>query len=102
MPVPRLDFRNHRLPSVLLAILFLVSMTNFLRSAWDLFGELLHGDRYVSTSFGLQWPSFKVDALDLEAERAGLRKGDVVLRRQRAPGAGVVGHRRSGTASADR
>ena len=79
MPVARLDFRKHRLASVVLAALFVVSMTTSLRAAWDRFDELLHGGQYVTPSFGLQWPSFKVDALEPGAERAGLRKGDIVV-----------------------
>jgi hypothetical protein len=37
-----LDFRNHRMASFLLAALFVVSVTDSLRSAWDRFDELLH------------------------------------------------------------
>jgi sigma-B regulation protein RsbU (phosphoserine phosphatase) len=79
MPAARLDFSKHRMASLVLAALFLLSMTLFLRAAWDRLDELLHGDQYVITSFGLKWPSFKVDALEPGAERAGLRKGDIVL-----------------------
>lgn len=79
MPAARLDFRNHRLPSVALAVLFVVSMTTSLRSAWDRFDEMLHGEQYASTSFGLDTRTFKVDELETEAEQAGLRKGDIVL-----------------------
>jgi hypothetical protein len=50
MSVARLDFRNHRLASLLLAALFVVSMTNVLHSAWDRFDEMLHGDQYVSVT----------------------------------------------------
>jgi phosphoserine phosphatase RsbU/P len=84
MPVARLDFRNHRLLSLALAALFVVAATLSMRAALDRFNELLHGDQYVDTSFGLDTLTFKVDALDPEAERAGLRKGDIVV--------GVNGH----------
>jgi S1-C subfamily serine protease len=79
MAVASLDFRNHRLPSVLLAVLFVVSMTNSLRGAWDRFDEMLYGGQYVRPSFDLETQTFKVDALENEAERAGLRKGDIVV-----------------------
>ena len=79
MPIARLHLRKHRLGSVVLAILFVVAMTNSLRGAWDRFDELLDGDQYVSGSFGLKYPGFKVDALEPGAEQAGLRKGDIVL-----------------------
>jgi hypothetical protein len=84
MPAARFDFRNHRLPSLALAALFVVTTTLSMRAALDRFNELLHGDQYVDTSFGLDTLTFKVDALDPEAERAGLRKGDIVV--------GVNGH----------
>src|ERR1700761_350310 len=79
MPAARLRFRDHRMARLVLAALFLLSMTLFLRGGWDHFDELLDGDQYVSTGFGIRWPSLKVDALGPGAERAGLRKGDIVL-----------------------
>ena len=79
MPAARLDFRNHRLASLALAALFVVSMTNSLRSAWDRFDEMLHGDQYVSEGFDLDIGTFKVGALGTEEERAGLRRGDIVV-----------------------
>lgn len=79
MPAARLDFRNHRLASLALAGLFVVSMTNSLRAAWDRFEELLHGDQYVTAGFDLVTQTFKVDELEAEAEGAGLRKGDIVV-----------------------
>lgn len=79
MPVARLDFRNHRLASLALAALFVVSMTVSLRSTWDRFDEMLHGGQYVSPSFDLDTLTFKVDELEPEAKRAGLRKGDIVV-----------------------
>ena len=79
MPASRLDFRNHRVASLALAALFVLATTLSLRAAADRFDELLHGDRYVDTSFGLDTQTFKVDALDPEAQRADLRKGDVVV-----------------------
>ncbi|HWE86487.1 MAG TPA: SpoIIE family protein phosphatase [Terracidiphilus sp.] len=84
MPIARLDFRNHRPASLLLAALFVVSMTNSLRSAWDRLDEMLHGDQYVRAVFDLDTQTFKVDELESEAEQAGLRKGDIVV--------GVNGH----------
>jgi phosphoserine phosphatase RsbU/P len=77
--VAQLDFRNHRRASLALAALFVVATTLSLRAALDRFDELLHGDQYVDTSFGLDTQTFKVDALDTEAERAGLRKGDILV-----------------------
>src|SRR5436305_2041019 len=79
MPVARLDFRNHRLASLLLAALFLVSMTIALRSTWDRVDEMLYGEHYVTTTFDLKDQTFEVDHLDPEAERAGLRMGDIVI-----------------------
>lgn len=78
MPIARLGFREHRVAAMALALLFAVAMTNALRSATDRLDELLHGDRYVAASYGVKWPGYSVDALDPEAEQAGLRKGDVV------------------------
>jgi phosphoserine phosphatase RsbU/P len=78
MPTTRLDFRNHRLASLTLAVLFVVSMTNSLRSAWDRFDEMLHGDRYVSEGFDLDTQTLKVNEPGTEGGRAGLRKGDIV------------------------
>jgi hypothetical protein len=51
MPAARLHFRDHRLASLALAALFVVSMTLSLRAGWDRFDEMLHGDRYVDTNF---------------------------------------------------
>jgi sigma-B regulation protein RsbU (phosphoserine phosphatase) len=85
MPVARLDFRKHRLASLALAALFVVAMTVSLRAALDRLDEMLHGDQYVIESFYLDRyastiaNTFKVDGLEPEAERAGLRKGDIVL-----------------------
>ena len=79
MPAPRLNFRNHRLASLALAALFVVSMTLSLRSAWDGFDEMLHGEQYVDLSFDLDTQTFKVTELETGAERAGLRKGDIVV-----------------------
>ncbi len=79
MPAARLDFRYHRLASLLLAALFVVSVTNSLRSAWDRFDNMLHGEQYVAEDFYLDTQTFKVNQLGTEAERAGLRKGDVVV-----------------------
>ncbi|MGH9627558.1 MAG: SpoIIE family protein phosphatase, partial [Bryobacteraceae bacterium] len=78
MPAARLDFRNHRFASLALAALFVVSTMQFLRHAWDRFDEILHGDQYVGRDFSLDISTFKVEALGVEAERAGLRKGDIV------------------------
>ena len=80
MPIARLNPRQHRLAGVALAILFVVAITNSLRGAWDRFDELRDGEHYVSPSFGLGWPAFKVDALEPMAEQAGLREGDLILR----------------------
>ncbi|MBV8865039.1 MAG: hypothetical protein JO210_06510 [Acidobacteriaceae bacterium] len=71
--------RNHLLASLALAALFILATTLSLRAALDRLEELLHGDRYVDTSFGLDTQTFKVDALEPEAERTGLSKGDVVV-----------------------
>ena len=79
MPVVRLDLRIHRLASLLLAALFVVSMTNSLRSAWDRFDEMLHGDRYVSAGFDLDTQTFEVEYLEPGAEHGGLQMGDVVV-----------------------
>ncbi len=79
MPTARVHFRNHRLASLALAALFVVSMTISLRSAWDRFEEMLQGEQYVVTGFDLKTQTFKVDELEIEAERAGLRIGDIVV-----------------------
>jgi sigma-B regulation protein RsbU (phosphoserine phosphatase) len=79
MPAARLDFRNLRLASLTLAALFVVATTVSLRDALDRFDELLHGDRYVSSDFDLDTQTFKVSQLGAGAERAGLRKGDIVI-----------------------
>jgi sigma-B regulation protein RsbU (phosphoserine phosphatase) len=79
MPISRLHFRNNRLATQALLALFVVATTLSMRAALDRFNELLHGDQYVDTSFGLDTLTFKVDALDPEAERAGLNKGDIVV-----------------------
>src|ERR1700733_10934901 len=79
MPTARFDFRNHRLASLALAALFIVSMTLSLRSAWDRFDEMLHGEHYMAPGFDLETQTFKVTELESEAERAGLRKGDIVV-----------------------
>jgi sigma-B regulation protein RsbU (phosphoserine phosphatase) len=78
MSAARLDFRSHRLASLALAALFVVAMMQCLRSAWDRFDEMLHGDRYVTKGFAID-TQFKVDELGNEEERAGLRKGDIVV-----------------------
>ena len=78
MPTARQHFRNHRPASLALAALFVVSMTVSLRSAWDLFDEMLHGENYVAQDFDLETQTFKVTELETGAERAGLRKGDIV------------------------
>jgi phosphoserine phosphatase RsbU/P len=80
MPAAPLDFRNHQLASLALAALFAVAMTLSFRAGFDRFDELLHGYRYVDTSFGLNPQTLQVDALDPEAEQADLRKGDIVVR----------------------
>jgi sigma-B regulation protein RsbU (phosphoserine phosphatase) len=79
MPATRLDFQNHRLASLALVALFVVATTLSLRAALDRFDELLHGDQYVTAGFDLETKTFKVDELEPEAERAGLRKGDIVV-----------------------
>jgi phosphoserine phosphatase RsbU/P len=84
MPAARLDFRNHRLASLALAALFVVAMMLSLRAALDQFDYLLHGGQYVGRPFILDNLTLKVDELEPEAERAGLRKGDIVV--------GVNGH----------
>lgn len=85
MPAARLNFRNHRLASLALAALFVVATTLSLRGALDQFDYLLHGGQYVNPSFDLDTQSFKVDQLEPEAERAGLRKGDIVVGVNRRP-----------------
>jgi phosphoserine phosphatase RsbU/P len=80
MPATRLDFRNHRLASLALAALFVLATTLSLRAALDRFDELLHGAQYVAMGFDLDTQTLKVDAPGPVAERAGLRKGDVVTR----------------------
>ena len=80
MSSTRLHFRNHRLASLALAVLFVVSMTLSLRSAWDRFDEMLHGGQYVDLSFDLETQDIQPLAeLRAEAERAGLRVGDIVV-----------------------
>jgi len=79
MSVARLDFRNHRPASLLLAALFVVSAAIALRSSWDRVDEMLHGDRYVLPGFDLNFQAFEVITLDSETEKAGLRKGDIVI-----------------------
>jgi hypothetical protein len=79
MSAARLDFRNHRLPSALLAVLFVISMTNSVRSAWDLLDEMLYGDQYVSAGFDLDTQTFEVEYLEPGAEHGGLQMGDVVV-----------------------
>jgi hypothetical protein len=74
-----LGFRSHRLPRAALAALFVVSMMQFLRYAWDRTDEMLHGAQYVSRTFGLDTATFKVNSLEEDAERAGLRRGDIVV-----------------------
>jgi hypothetical protein len=86
--------------SLLLPALFVVSMTNFPRSAWDRFDEMLHGDQYVRPIFNLEryastiGKTFKVGGLEHGAERAGLRKartGDhLLLHVKRAGAAGSI------------
>ncbi|HEX4807825.1 MAG TPA: SpoIIE family protein phosphatase [Bryobacteraceae bacterium] len=78
MPAARLDFRNHRITSLVLAALFVVATTLILRAALDHFDELLHGDQYVAEDFNLDTQTFKVNQVGTEAEGAGLRRGDVV------------------------
>ena len=81
----RFDFRKHLLASLALATLFVMATTLSLRAALDRFDELLHGGQYVSTIFYLNreastvGKTFKVEGLEPEAERAGLRKGDIIL-----------------------
>jgi membrane-associated protease RseP (regulator of RpoE activity) len=81
----RFDFRNHLLASLVLATLFVVAATLSLRAALDRFDELLHGNQYVGTTFDLDrfastiGTTFKVGELQPTAERAGLRKGDIIL-----------------------
>lgn len=72
-------FPQPSLASLALAALFVLSMTLSLRAALDRFDELLHGDRYVSRPFVLDNLTLKVDELEAAAERAGLRKGDIVV-----------------------
>jgi membrane-associated protease RseP (regulator of RpoE activity) len=79
MRAARLDFRKHRLASILLTALFVVSMAISLRSSWDRFDEMLHGGRYVSVGFDLNSQTFEVIRLDSETEKAGLRKRDIVI-----------------------
>jgi len=79
MPAARLDFRNHRLASFLLAALFVVATTLSLRATWDRFDEVLHGGQYVSRPFVLDNLTLKVEELEPAAEQAGLRKGDIVV-----------------------
>src|SRR5437879_5900969 len=79
MPAARPEFRNHRLPGFLLVALFVLATTLSLRAAWDRFDEMLHGDQYVSEGFDLDFGTFKVGEPGAEAERAGLRKGDIVV-----------------------
>jgi hypothetical protein len=60
-------------------------MTLSLRYVWDRFDEMLHGDRYVRASFDLNPENFEVNELETEAERAGLRTGDIVIGVNRRP-----------------
>jgi hypothetical protein len=73
MSTARLDFQNHRLASLALAALFVVSMTNSLRSASDRFDEMLHGDQYVSELFHLNIQTLQVIEVRTAAERAFAR-----------------------------
>jgi sigma-B regulation protein RsbU (phosphoserine phosphatase) len=79
MSTARLDFQNHRLASLALAALFVVSMTNSLRSASDRVDEMLHGDQYVSEPFHLNIQTLQVIEVRTAAERAGLRQGDIIV-----------------------
>ena len=79
MPSARLDFRNHRLARLLLAVVFVLSMIVTLRGAWDRFDELLHGDRYVEDDFSITIDSLKVTRVGTAEEQAGLRRGDILI-----------------------
>jgi phosphoserine phosphatase RsbU/P len=79
MSAAALMFRNRPFAAAALALLSILATAVSLRAAWDRFDELLHGDHYVSPSFYLETPTFKVVGLEPGAEHAGLRKGDLVI-----------------------
>ncbi len=80
MAAARFPFRTHRLASLALAALFLVSMTQLVRDTRDRVDELLHGEQYVASLFGLNEVTFRVTDVEPAAYAAGLRNGDTLLR----------------------
>src|ERR1700735_5214289 len=88
MAAAALNFRSRPVAALALALLFVLATVVSLRAAWDRFDELLHGYDYVSPSFYLETPTFKVEGLEPEAERAGLRKGDFVINADGRPAQG--------------
>src|SRR5690242_12683805 len=78
MPATWQNFRNHRLASIFLAALFVVSMAISLRSSWDRLDEMVNGQHYVSEGFDLDTQTFAVIKIDSATKQAGLRKGDIV------------------------
>jgi phosphoserine phosphatase RsbU/P len=73
------NFRNYRVTRLALVGLLALAAPVSLRAVWDRMDEMLHGQNYVSPSFSLETPTFRVGGVEPAAERAGLRKGDFVV-----------------------
>jgi sigma-B regulation protein RsbU (phosphoserine phosphatase) len=74
-----MTFRNHRLATLVLAVLFVVTATFSLRAAGDRLEEMLYGGQYVDADFGVDLNTLKVDGLEAVSQRSGLHVGDVII-----------------------
>jgi sigma-B regulation protein RsbU (phosphoserine phosphatase) len=79
VPPARSNLRTHALAYLCLAALFLISVTEWTRDAFDRFEAIRHGSVYAREPFELIDPNRTATSLAPEAQAAGLKEGDVVL-----------------------
>src|SRR5258708_20370914 len=90
VPPARSNLRTHALAYLCLAALFLISVTEWTRDAFDRFEAIRHGSVYARERFELIDPNRTATSLAPEAQAAGLKEGDVVLAVNGRPVGGSV------------
>jgi phosphoserine phosphatase RsbU/P len=78
VPAPKSKIRSNALAYFCLGALFLISFTQWARAASTSVEYILHGETFVNTPFDIDQITGAARGVSPEAEKAGLRNGDMV------------------------
>jgi len=79
MPIVSARIRTHSLAYAVLAILFLIACSQWMRNTSTSIDYILHGEELVKDPFEIDAITSRAINLEPEAEAAGMRSGDIVV-----------------------